>query len=287
MSEAEPASPIGGLDHIVVAVADLATAAASWSVLGFTLSPRGYHGRELGTANHTIMLGHDYVELLGVAEPTAYSEPTRGFLTGGDGVEHLALAADDADAAAAFISAQGSGTVRPGLFGRAVERADGARGEARFGIVRWPAPVRTAGIGLFVCHHVTPEWVWLPELTSHRNGAVGIATIFVAAADPAREARAFSRAVGRAVVAAPQSDALVVGGGRGRADIRFATRAALEAQLSAHALAGARSEGVVAIDIATRDIDSAVACAGALWSGGRVPAGNPGGISLGFVAPAP
>lgn len=286
MNGAEPASPIGGLDHIVVAVADLAAAAASWTALGFTPSPRGYHGPELGTANHTIMLGRDYVELLGVAGPTAYNERTRGFLAGGDGAEYLALAADDADAAATSISAQGSETVSPGLFGRAVERADGARGEARFGIVRWPAAVRTAGIGLFACHHMTPDWVWLPELTGHRNGAIGIATVFIAAADPVREARAFGRAAGRAVTAAPQGD-LVVSGGHGRADIRFATRAALEARLSAEALAGARPEGVVAIDIATRDRGAALACAGARWSAGRVPAGIPGGISLGFVAPAP
>ncbi len=268
-------APIGGLDHLVIAVADLTTAAAAWAALGFTLSPQGFHGPELGTANHTIMLGRDYIELLGVAQPTAYNERTQGFLASGDGVEYFAMAAADADAAAAFIRGQGHEPSGPGIFGRAVERADGARGEARFGIVRWPEAVRTAGIGLFVCHHATPEWVWLPELAGHRNGAVGIASVFVAAADPAREAAALARAIGHPVNRSGQGDAFVVGGETGRANIHFATFAALEDALSPEALAGARTEGVVAIDIATRNLDAAA---------GRVAARNPGGLSLGFVA---
>jgi hypothetical protein len=280
-----PTSPIGGLDHLVIAVADLATAAVTWRALGFTLSPQGFHSAELGTTNHTIMLGRDYIELLGVAQPTAYNERTRRFLADGDGAEHFAMAADDADAAAAFIRAQGHEPAGPGYFGRAVERADGSHGEARFGIVRWPEAVRTAGIGLFVCHHATPEWVWLPELTTHRNGAVGIASVFVAAADPAHEATALSRAIGQPVT--EMGDGFVVDGEAGRASIRFATLASLQTMLSAEALAGTRSEGVVGIDIATRDIDAAIACAGNRWSGGRMPARSLGGLSLGFVAAAP
>ena len=46
---------IQGLDHIVVTVRDLAAAAAQWKRLGFTVSPRGLHSPQMGTANHTIM----------------------------------------------------------------------------------------------------------------------------------------------------------------------------------------------------------------------------------------
>ena len=53
-------------DHAVVVCNDLDAAAANWRALGFTLTPRGYH--TLGSQNHCIMLGRDYLELLHVTE---------------------------------------------------------------------------------------------------------------------------------------------------------------------------------------------------------------------------
>ncbi|WP_439572087.1 VOC family protein [Phreatobacter sp.] len=281
MSAASHSSPIAGLDHLVIAVGDLEQAAAGWTALGFTLSPQGFHPPELGTANHTIMLGRDYIELLGVARATDYNARTLAFIGEGEGVEHFALASDDADAVASFMRGQGHAPVGPGIFGRAVRRPDGLEGEARFGIVRWPPGVTTAGIGLFVCQHLTPDWVWLPDLTRHRNHAVGIATVYVAAADPAREAAAFSAATGLEVAEA--SGGVLVRGRDGRATMHYAPIAALAARLSAEALAGARAEGVVAVDIATRDIGSALAAARLTAIGQRVPASGLNGVSLGFV----
>ena len=55
-----------GVDHAVVVVGDLDGAAQNWKRLGFTLSPRGTHSAQMGTGNYTIMLGEDYLELLGV-----------------------------------------------------------------------------------------------------------------------------------------------------------------------------------------------------------------------------
>ena len=59
---------IAGIDHAVVAVKDLDAAAANWKQLGFTISPRGTHSAHIGTGNYTIMLGEDYMELLGVLQ---------------------------------------------------------------------------------------------------------------------------------------------------------------------------------------------------------------------------
>ena len=57
---------IAGIDHAVIAVKDLDAAAQNWKQLGFTISPRGTHSAHMGTGNYTIMLGEDYMELLGV-----------------------------------------------------------------------------------------------------------------------------------------------------------------------------------------------------------------------------
>ena len=66
---------IAGIDHAVVAVKDLDAAAANWKQLGFTVSPRGTHSAHMGTGNYTIMLGEDYMELLGVVKATRSMPP--------------------------------------------------------------------------------------------------------------------------------------------------------------------------------------------------------------------
>src|SRR5436190_1993560 len=83
-----------GLDHAVVRVKDLDRAAADFGRLGFTVTPRGRH--TLGTENHCLMFGFDYLELLwvppGIAPPF-YAD----FPVDGEGMTGLALKTDHAE----------------------------------------------------------------------------------------------------------------------------------------------------------------------------------------------
>src|SRR6478736_5011664 len=90
-----------GTDHVVITVRDLDAAAAQWKRLGFTVSPRGLHSPQMGTANHTIMFGEDYLELLGVVAETEQNKPTRDLLKVREGIERTAFTTDDAAAGAA------------------------------------------------------------------------------------------------------------------------------------------------------------------------------------------
>ncbi|MFW6077427.1 MAG: VOC family protein, partial [Hyphomicrobiales bacterium] len=56
-----------GIDHLVLAVADLEAARRRYGELGFTLAPPGRH--PFGTANSVIQLDGVFLELLSVAEP--------------------------------------------------------------------------------------------------------------------------------------------------------------------------------------------------------------------------
>ena len=58
---------LGGFDHGVVLVRDLDAAQRAWRRMGFATTPRGHH--TLGSSNHCMMFGHDYVELLAVPRP--------------------------------------------------------------------------------------------------------------------------------------------------------------------------------------------------------------------------
>ncbi|HXM82807.1 MAG TPA: VOC family protein [Burkholderiales bacterium] len=162
---------ISGIDHAVVVVRDLDRAAQTFTGLGFTLTPRGYHS--FGSQNHCIMFGSDYIELLAVPKPHPWLEYYREFLARGEGLAALALATPDADAARAELVAAGIAADPPLALSRPVER-----GEARFRIVQLKAG------GLFLCQHLTPELVWRPEWQSHANGASGLAAVALAEPRP-------------------------------------------------------------------------------------------------------
>lgn len=51
-----------GIDHAVFATRDLEVARETFARMGFTVTPRARHA--LGSPNHCIVLGDDYLELL-------------------------------------------------------------------------------------------------------------------------------------------------------------------------------------------------------------------------------
>src|SRR5260370_8068380 len=97
---------IAGIDHVSVGVRDLERARLGWSRLGFTLSPRGRHIGQ-GTANYCIMFPSDYVELLGIVDPSDFVQRLDTFLAQREGLM-----------AAAFASAGTPEAVRAALLGR-------------------------------------------------------------------------------------------------------------------------------------------------------------------------
>jgi hypothetical protein len=214
-----------GLDHLVVAVRDLDAAAAEWAALGFTLSPRGLHSAHIGSANHTMMFGEDYLELLGVVAPTPHNQALRDFVAAREGLDRAAFTTTDAAAGAAALRARGVDAAGPVHFSRPVPLPDGSETEARFSVFRWPAGQRPGGLGIFACQHHTRDAVWVPSLLAHANGVRRILRVLVATDEPAGGAAALAEAVGGAV---RQDGGLhVVGTAPGRGEIAFAPREVL------------------------------------------------------------
>jgi catechol 2,3-dioxygenase-like lactoylglutathione lyase family enzyme len=174
---------VRGIDHAVILVRDLDRARDTYARLGFTLTPRGYHS--LGSQNHCIMFGRDYLELMALPPvPPAAFQYFADFLAQREGVGALALATEDAAAAHAELIQAGIAAEAPLALSRPVENL----GEARFTLVQLP-PEETPGFRTFVCQHHTREIVWRPEYQRHANGAVEIKSVSIAASDPARYAR--------------------------------------------------------------------------------------------------
>jgi hypothetical protein len=241
---------IGGVDHCIVLVRDLADARAGWERLGFRTTPRGMHSAHMGTANHTIMLADDYVELLGVVAETEQSARWRARLSGaGEGLVAIALRAFDAAAAAGELAAREGVPMAVQHFGRAVALPGPGAVEARFDVVHLRDEL-SPGFRLFFCRHLAPGATWPPGSTEHPNGAVAIEHFTVRAEDPGATAAAAARVLGRAVTSREGLPAIETG----RAALLFAPPEG-------------RRPGIEAVSIRVRDLDVAAA---ALDAGGIV-----------------
>jgi hypothetical protein len=174
---AGPDAPV--LDHLVVDVRDgMDAAAARWTALGFTLTPRGHH--TLGSMNHLMMFETDYLELLGFGASPGGRPELEPFPVGLNG---LVFKTDDAEALHAALSARGVPIMPARAFSRPVALADGTH-DAKFRTARLPPDPASHG-RIYFCEHQTPELVWRPEWQRHANGAVAITRVSVAARDPA------------------------------------------------------------------------------------------------------
>lgn len=179
--------PIIGIDHALVGVADLDAARDAYVRLGFTTTPRGRH-IGWGTGNYTVMFDHDYVELLGVIDPSQYIHSLDKFLETGEGLLNVALATDDAEGAFRWLQQAGVEIAPPESLQRALETEDGDT-ILRFKNLHLP-PAVTPGLKTFACQHLTRDMVWRPEWLSHPNGAKGISavTVVVESLDGVRDA---------------------------------------------------------------------------------------------------
>ena len=181
-------SQLLGIDHVVILTHDLERARTTYARLGFTLTPRGYH--TLGSQNHCIMFGRDYLELMAVPRPHAALQYFSDFLAQGEGLAAVALATDEASAAHAVLGSAGIRADPPLDFSRPVELADGTH-DAAFRIVQLPI-AQTPGCRMFVCQHFTREVVWRPEYQRHALGATGIAALAVIADAPHETAASYA-----------------------------------------------------------------------------------------------
>lgn len=187
---------INGFDHLVVAVKDLEQAREAWSRIGFTCTPRGRH-RNLATGNYCIMFPEDYVELIGIVDP---SMPDRGLMSrmdeGGEGLDRAAFAVRDVDETASALETSGIGFRGPIDLHRPLELPEGEV-EPRFRLIHFEDPATTPGMQGFICYHTTPEITrGDPAWLSHRNGVVAVRALTAVHENPESLAEGWQKLLG-------------------------------------------------------------------------------------------
>ena len=196
---------ITGIDHTLVGVADLEAARAAWTRLGFACTPRGRH-IGWGTANYCIMFPDDYVELLGILDPTQFVNGLdRVLATRGEGLLGLAWAGDP-DGSRATL---GERMQEPKALSRLLELPEGTV-EPRFRLAHPVDGSVFPALSAFVCRHLTPELLRRPAWLAHRNGARALEGLTVVCDDPPALADTYARVFGAGALHA----------GQGRLDVR-------------------------------------------------------------------
>ena len=204
---------IGGFDHIIIGVSDLASACGTYQKLGFTLSPQGRH-IGWGTANYCIMFAGDYLELLGILDPAQFTNNLDKRLEEkGEGLLGVSYATEDADAAHARLSAMGAGP--PKDLKRLLDLPEGTVQPA-FRLVHLPSE-STPGAASFLCQHLSRDLVWQTEWLEHANGACGVAAVTVRVGDLDQAQAAYGALLGPSAVSRMDAEVRIkVGGGEMR-----------------------------------------------------------------------
>lgn len=169
---------LGGIDHLVIAVPDLATAIGNYEALGFTVVPGGRH--PVGTHNALISFQDDsYIELIAFYQPSPEHKWWAPLQKGGGFVD-FCLRTDDLLGDTAAFRKAGVDIDDPSPLSRA--RPDGYQ-------LRWVLSIPRGahrGIAPFLIQDETPREERVPRQMTHRNGVTGIGTVTVAVDDVAK-----------------------------------------------------------------------------------------------------
>lgn len=168
------------LDHLVVDVHDrLDEGRKRWEALGFHVTPRGRHS--LGSANHLMILGTDYLELLGWEGGAPPRPELADFPIGLNGLVFRDWNHEELYPA---LKARGVPVQEPRSFIRPVGLEDGSiAGDARFTTTRLERGAGALDGRIYYCQHYTPELVWREEWRRHANTAQEVSRVVIASKD--------------------------------------------------------------------------------------------------------
>ena len=160
-----------GIDHIVIAVPDLAAARTSYAALGFTVVPGGRH--PVGTHNALIAFGDgSYVELIAFYEDNPAHKWWTPLQAGG-GLVDFCMQTDDLRGDTEAFRKAGVSIDDPAPLSRV--RPDGYQ-------LRWVLSIPRGdhrGVAPFLIQDETPREERVPRETAHPNGVTGIGTVTV------------------------------------------------------------------------------------------------------------
>lgn len=218
--QADRQLPIGGeifLDHVGHFVPDAEAAARALARVGFAPTPMsiqvnpdptGGAPQLTGTGNATAMLARGYIEVLFKTADTVLGRELDAGLARYPGVHLAAFAVADAADAHSRL-AQAGFRMRPLVEMQRPVETGGAPGTAAFTLARLEPGEMPEG-RIQILTHRTEHMVWQPRWLTQPNGAVALASVVIAAADPAEAARRYARFTGCMPIATAAAHTIVL-----------------------------------------------------------------------------
>lgn len=178
-----------GIDHIVIAVTDLDTAASDYEKLGFTVVPGGRH--PVGTHNCLISFADgSYIEIIAFYQANTAHRWWLA-LQKGDGFVDFCMQTNDLVGDTAKLRKAGVAIDDPVPWSRT--RPDGYQLKWLLSLAREPH----RGVAPFLIQDETPREERIPRQTAQKNNAVGIGAIAVAVDDLSSVSRWYEGVLGR------------------------------------------------------------------------------------------
>ena len=189
------------LHHIGLVNTSLEFSGACYEKLGFTLTPvsiprivlePGGVPETLGVANRHAIFAHNYLELLGIADPARWAKIDKekrspydldAVLNRYEGLHIMHFGTNHIDVVKERLDYQGVMCSPVKIFQRNVQTEDGER-MMKARTISFPSGFNPEGL-LQVAQHDTPELVFQRRYMLHRNGAIALTEILIVTDTPA------------------------------------------------------------------------------------------------------
>lgn len=181
------------LDHVVIAVEDLARAIEDYRALGFTVAAGGRHPPPRTSSNALVVFQDgSYLELISWDPPNPAERWSNLLRERGEGLVDFAVTPEDLVRAVEEARGRGLELVGP---------VDGQRVRTDGTLVKWQTARPTDFSLPFFCSDVTPRALRVPEgeVRNHANGVTGIQRIDVGVAELFQASASYAKLLGPGV----------------------------------------------------------------------------------------
>lgn len=172
---------IDNINHVGMAVRDLADTVRRFEAMGFQLTPYSPHSaawkpgepvQPQGSGNRCVMFASDYLEILASEDPARPAARITNFLKRHQGAHIICFNTPDPYAVELRLRGDGIATSDVIPLQREIDTPEGVR-TAQFARIQF-APEQSPEGYIQAAQHLTPQYIYQPRYIAHPNGCTSL-----------------------------------------------------------------------------------------------------------------
>ena len=172
---------IDNINHVGMAVSDLADTVRQFEAMGFQLTPYSPHSaawkpgeavQPQGSGNRCVMFASDYLEILASEDPARPAARITNFLERHQGAHIVCFNTEDPHAVERRLAGKGISVSGVIPLQREIDTPVGVR-TAKFARIQF-APDESPEGYIQAARHLTPEYIYQPRYIRHPNGCTSV-----------------------------------------------------------------------------------------------------------------